>query len=323
MLKTAPLPNMCLSEWDQDYSHKVSVLIPCKNEECAIRKVIEDFRQQLPNAEIIVCDNNSTDNTSNIARSAGAIVLQEIRAGKGNAIRKLFSASSRDICIMVDGDATYSSKDVHKLIQPVLLGQADMVVGRRVTPQQELDAAYRKGHQFGNQLFTTAMSKMLKYPLGDVFSGYRAMSRRFVKSFPCLSAGFEIETELTVHALDLGLTLYEIDSVYGVRTDGSASKLNTLRDGSRIALVLMHLYAQIRPVRFYGTIAAILAVCSLLLGLPIIVHFIETGLVPKLPTAILASAMMLMSGLFSGCGLILDSISRGRKEVKRLIYLSV
>ena len=306
-----------------NYSHRVSVLIPCKNEEKAIQKVIEDFRKQLPDAEIIVCDNNSTDRTAEIARAAGALVLHELRPGKGHAIRKLFGACNRDICVMVDGDATYTSADIHKLIKPVLEGQADMVVGRRVTPEQDLDAAYRKGHQFGNQLFTQAMSKMLRYPLGDVFSGYRVMSRRFIKSFPCLSAGFEIETELTVHTLDLGLTLQEIDSEYGVRTDGSVSKLNTLRDGSRIAMVLLHLYAQIRPVRFYGCLAALLVLASLIIGSPVIIHFLETGLVPRFPSALLAAALMLMGAMFLGCGLILDSISRSRREIKRLAYLGL
>jgi glycosyltransferase involved in cell wall biosynthesis len=306
----------------QELQPRVSVLIPCKNEEKAIAQVIQQFRHELPGSEIIVCDNNSSDNTAEVARKAGAIVLSELRPGKGNAIRKLFSASTGSICVMVDGDATYSSADVHKLMQPVLDGQADMVVARRTTPGQELDAAYRKGHQFGNRLFSLAMSKMLNYPLDDVFSGYRVMSRRFVNSFPCLSAGFEIETELTVHTADLGLTLCEIDSQYGSRTDGSVSKLNTFRDGTRIALVLAHLYSQIKPVRFFGAIAGLLALISLALGIPLVVHYLETGLVPRFPTAILASALALMSGLFLGSGLILDSVSRGRKEMKRLFYLA-
>ncbi|MFZ6722314.1 glycosyltransferase family 2 protein [Undibacterium sp. Ji49W] len=306
-----------------DYSHLVAVLIPCKNEELAISEVIVQFRKELPDAEIIVCDNNSTDRTAEVARTAGAKVLFESRAGKGNAIRKLFGATNRDICVMVDGDATYTSADIHKLIQPVISGDADMVVGRRVTPEQNLNKAYRIGHQLGNLSFSWAMSTMFKYPLVDVFSGYRVMSKRFVKSFPCLSSGFEIETELTVHALDLGLSLVEIDSIYGSRTDGSVSKLNTLRDGSRIALILLHLFAQVKPMRFYGLISIVLAVASLILGIPVILDFVKSGLVPRFPTAILASAVMLLSALTLGAGLILDSVSRGRKETKRLFYLSL
>ncbi len=306
-----------------DYSHLVALLVPCKNEERAIAKVIAQFRKELPHAEIIICDNNSSDKTAEVAIAAGAKVLYESRPGKGNAVRKLFSATNREICIMVDGDATYASEDIHKLLVPVLNGDADMVVGRRVTPEQQLGSAYRIGHQLGNLSFSWAMSKILNHPLGDVFSGYRVMSRRFVKSFPCLSAGFEIETELTVHVLDLGLTLREIDSTYGSRTDGSVSKLNTLRDGTRIALVLMHLFAQIRPLRFYGTIALLMALLSLGLGLPVIVEFIKTGLVPRFPTAILSSTLMLLSALTLGGGMLLDSVSRGRKEMKRLFYLSL
>jgi glycosyltransferase involved in cell wall biosynthesis len=305
-----------------DYSHLVALLVPCKNEELAIAQVIHQVRKELPHAEIIICDNNSSDRTAEVARAAGAKVLTETRPGKGNAVRKLFGATNRDICIMVDGDATYASEDIHKLIAPVLSGEVDMVVGRRVTPEQQLGAAYRIGHQLGNISFSWAMSKMFNYPVDDVFSGYRVMSRRFVKSFPCLSSGFEIETELTVHALDIGLTLQEIDSKYGSRTDGSVSKLNTYRDGSRIALVLLHLYAQVKPLRFYGAIALSLALLSLILGAPVVYEFMKTGLVPRFPTAILSSALMLLSALTLGNGLILDSVSRGRKESKRLCYLS-
>lgn len=321
--QSTSINNLVEQQAVQDYSHLVALLVPCKNEELAIAKVISQFKKELPNAEIIICDNNSTDKTADVARDAGAKVLYESRPGKGNAVRKLFGATEREICVLVDGDATYCSADIHKLIRPVLNGQADMVVGHRTTPQQNLDSAYRKGHQFGNKAFSCAMSKMFNYPLQDVFSGYRVMSRRFVKSFPCLSSGFEIETELTVHALDIGATLVEIRSEYGDRTEGSVSKLNTIRDGTRIALVLIYLYSQIKPSNFFGWLAFVFGAISLALGIPVIFEFMATGLVPRFPTAILSSALMLLAALSGGSGLILDSVSRGRKEMKRLFYLSL
>jgi glycosyltransferase involved in cell wall biosynthesis len=304
-----------------DVSHLVSILIPCKNEELAIERVISEYRSELPYAEIIVCDNNSTDRTAEVAAAAGARVVRESRPGKGNAVRKLFCATERAICVLVDGDGTYASKDVHKLIQPVIEGHADLVVGRRRTAEELLNAAYRKGHRFGNKAFSWAMSKMFGSPLDDVFSGYRVMSRRFVKSFPCLSSGFEIETELTVHALSIGMTVAEIDSEYGDREEGSVSKLNTYRDGARIGLVLIYLYSQVKPKRFFGALALLLSISSLFLGVPVIIEFMQTGLVPRFPTAILASALMLLAAIFAGGGLVLDSVSRGRREMKRLFYL--
>jgi glycosyltransferase involved in cell wall biosynthesis len=306
---------------EAEVSHSVAILIPCKNEEVAIARVVSEYRAELPHAEIIVCDNNSTDQTAGAAAAAGARVIYEAKAGKGNAVRKLFGATNRDICILVDGDGTYASKDIHKLMLPVIQGDADMVVGRRCTAEHKLDAAYRKGHQFGNKAFSWAMSAMFRCPLDDVFSGYRVMSRRFVKSFPCLSSGFEIETELTVHALGVGASVVEIDSEYGDRGEGSVSKLNTIRDGARIALVLIYLYSQVKPKRFFGILALLLSVGSLGLGIPVISEFLHTGLVPRVPTAILASAMMLLAAIFAGGGLVLDSVSRGRIEMKRLFYL--
>jgi len=304
-----------------DISHLVAILIPCKNEEAAIARVVSEYRAELPHAEIIVCDNNSTDRTAEVAATAGARVIRESRPGKGNAVRKLFGASNREICVLVDGDGTYASKDIHKLLLPVLRGDADMVVGRRRTVADQLEAAYRAGHQFGNKAFSWAMSKMFGSTLHDVFSGYRVMSRRFVRSFPCLSSGFEIETELTAHALGIGLSVVEIDSEYGDREEGSVSKLNTYRDGTRIALVLVYLYSQIKPKRFFGTLALVSFAASLGLGVPVILEFLLTGLVPRFPTAILASALMLLAAIFAGGGLVLDSVSRGRREMKRLFYL--
>ncbi|HEV8553886.1 MAG TPA: glycosyltransferase family 2 protein [Casimicrobiaceae bacterium] len=301
---------------------RIAVIVPCRNEALTIAKVITDFRRELPAAEIWVCDNRSTDETAASARTAGAHVIGEDRPGKGHAVRRLFAAANADIYVLVDGDATYDPKSVHRMVDCLQSDKLDMVIGRRVTTPAEKDSAYRRGHQLGNRSFATAISKLFGYQLEDVFSGYRVFSRRFVRSFPALSTGFEIETEFSVHALDLALPIREIDCPYGARPDGSSSKLNTYRDGTRIALMLIYLFEQVRPALFFGLLGGLIAVVSLALGIPVVIEFMHTGLVPRLPTAVLASALMLLAVLTGACGIILDSVGRGRKEAKRLAYLA-
>jgi len=300
---------------------RISVVIPCKDEELTIERVVADFRRELPTAQVWVCDNRSTDATAKRARAAGAYLVQENRPGKGHAVRRLFATADADIYILVDGDATYEPKSVHHMIECLRSDHLDMVVGRRVARDLE-DTAYRRGHQWGNRTFARAISKLFGYQLEDVFSGYRVLSRRFVRSFPALSTGFEIETELTVHALDLALPIREVDCPYGARPEGSASKLSTYRDGTRIALMLIYLFEQVRPALFFGLLGGLIAVVSLALGIPVVIEFMHTGLVPRLPTAVLASALMLLAVLIGACGIILDSVGRGRKEAKRLAYLT-
>ena len=302
---------------------RVAVLVPCKNEALTISDVVASFRRELPTAEIWVCDNRSTDDTAIMAQRAGARVVREERPGKGYAVRRLFALVDAELYVLVDGDGTYDAKAIRSMIESLISDHLDMVIGRRVTPVAEHESAYRRGHQWGNWAFAQAVSRLFGYPLYDIFSGYRVFSRRFVRSFPALSTGFEVETELTVHALDLGLPLREIDVTYGARPEGSTSKLNTFRDGARIALMLTYLFEQIRPAWFFGILGAGLVLVALALGTPVILEFGRTGLVPRLPTAVLASTLMLLAALTAMCGIVLDSVGRGRKEAKRLAYLAV
>lgn len=300
----------------------VAVVVPCRNEALTIGKVVADFRHELPAAQIWVCDNQSRDETATRAKAAGADVIREERAGKGNAVRRLFAAIDADLYVLVDGDATYDPKSVHSMIDCLFTSRLDMVVGRRVRAESDTAAPYPRGHQLGNRTFAWTISKLFGYRLHDVFSGYRVLSRQFVRSFPALSTGFEIETELTVHALDLSLSIGEVDCLYWARPEGSSSKLRTYRDGSRIALMLIYLFEQARPAMFFGLLGALVAALSLALGVPVVLEYLETGLVPRFPTAILSSALMLLSVLMGVCGIILDSVGRGRKETKRLAYLA-
>ena len=319
MLTEAELQQRAASLADQ----KIAVLIPCRNEGPTIGTVVVDFHKQLPGAAIWVCDNGSSDETAPRAKEAGANVLFEQRAGKGHAVRRLFAAVDADLYVLVDGDGTYAASSVPTMLRKMLAENLDMVVARRVTAEGSLSAAYRAGHVSGNRGFARLISMLFGYRLEDIFSGYRVFSRRFVRSFPALSGGFEIETELTIHALDLDLPIAEVPSAYGARPEGSSSKLRTYRDGLRITRTLLHLYAQVRPTRFYGSLAAVAALTSLALGLPVVLEFLETGLVPRLPTAVLASALMVLAAMTLGCGIVLDSVGRGRKEAKRLAYLTV
>ncbi len=298
--------------------YDIAVIIPCYNEETAIEAVVKDFHAALPSAQIYVYDNASTDNTADVATAAGAIVRYEARPGKGNVVRRMFADIEADIYIMVDGDDTYEAAAAPRLINKLIDEQLDMVNGARVT---DIKAAYRPGHRFGNALFTGLVGTFFGSHFDDILSGYRAFSRRFVKSFPALSAGFEIETELTIHALELRMPTGETEVAYHDRPEDSESKLNTYRDGFRILMTIFRMIKAERPVGFFGGIAAALALVSIVLAFPLLVTFAETGLVPRLPTAILASAITLLACLSLVCGLIIDAVTRARREIRRLQYL--
>lgn len=298
----------------------MAVLIPCYNEEVAIPQVVRDFRAALPQAAIYVYDNNSRDRTSEVAREAGAIVRIERRQGKGNVVRRMFADIEADVYVLVDGDATYHAASAPKMVNTLIDEQLDMVVGCRVHTQTE---AYRPGHVFGNAMLTGFVAKLFGRSFTDILSGYRVFSRRFVKSFPALSKGFETETELTVHALELRMPVTEIDTPYGARPEGSASKLSTYRDGSRILRLILQLYKHERPLAYFSTVAVLLALLSTGLALPVIIEYLNTGLVPRFPTAILSTGIMILAFLFFIAGVILETVTRGRQEIKRLLYLQM
>lgn len=299
---------------------RVAVLIPCYNEEVAIPQVVQDFRAALPQADIYVYDNNSKDRTSEVARASGAIVRLEKRQGKGNVVRRMFADIEADVYVLVDGDATYHAASAPKMVNTLLDEQLDMVVGCRVHTQTE---AYRPGHVFGNAMLTGFVAKLFGRSFTDILSGYRVFSRRFVKSFPALSKGFETETELTVHALELRMPVTELDTPYGARPEGSASKLSTYRDGWRILRLILQLYKHERPLAYFSTLAVMLALLSLGLAVPIIIDYVNTGLVPRFPTAILSTGIMILAFLFFIAGVILETVTRGRQEIKRLLYLQM
>lgn len=298
---------------------RVAVLIPAYNEEAAIAGVVADFRRSLPHATIHVYDNNSTDRTAAIAREAGALLGTEGGQGKGHVVRRMFADIEADIYVMVDGDGTYDAASAPALVDLLRRGRLDMVVGCRVETRAE---AYRPGHRFGNRLLTAAVSLLFGQRFTDILSGYRVFSRRFVKSFPALSRGFEIETELTVHALELCLPVAELATPYGSRPPGSASKLRTYVDGFRILRLIGSLYRNEKPLQFFSLPSALLAIAAIGLSVPIFLTYHRTGLVPRFPTAILTTGMMVISALGFTCGLILDTVTRGRKELKRLAYLA-
>lgn len=298
----------------------IAVLIPCLNEAAAIAKVVRDFRTALPEAKVFVYDNGSTDGTAEIARGAGAIVRSEPMRGKGNVVRRMFADIEADVFVLVDGDDTYDASRAPQLIAELLERSLDMVNASR---RSEASAAFRRGHRFGNRLLTRLTAAFFGERLSDLLSGYRVFSRRFVKSFPALASGFEIETELSVHALQLRMPLTEIAVAYRERPRGSASKLSTYRDGFRILRTILYLVKEEKPLAFFSICGAIAALVSIALGIPVIVEFMHTHLVPRLPTALLAAAIAILAFLSFGCGFILDSVSRGRAEVKRLWYLSV
>jgi len=298
---------------------RVAVVLPCYNEEAAIAETIAGFRAALPDAAIYVFDNNSSDRTVEIARNAGAIVRSERQQGKGNVVRRMFADVDADVYVMADGDLTYDPKAAPAMVAMLLGEQLDMVVGTR---QHDVTDAYRGGHVLGNKLFTGLLSGLFGRSFSDIFSGYRIFSRRFVKSFPVLSAGFEIETEISVHALELKMPVGEVATAYGARPEGSASKLSTYRDGWRILKTIAILYRIERPVLFYGSIGALLLFAGIILAVPLLLTYLETGLVPRVPTAILITGMTIVAVLCFFTGLILDTVTRGRREVRRLAYLS-
>jgi len=299
---------------------RIAVLIPCYNEEVAIPKVIADFRARLPEATIYVYDNNSRDRTMEVAREAGAVVRRETLQGKGNVVRRMFADIEADIYLLVDGDDTYDAASAPGLVRKVMDEQLDMVIGARV---ETADAAYRQGHRLGNAVLTGIVRWIFGDRMSDMLSGYRVFSRRFVKSFPALSSGFETETEFTIHALDLAMPLGEVATPYKERPPGSTSKLRTYADGIRILRAILVLVKEERPLPFFSLVALGLLLLSLILIAPVLLTFLETGLVPRIPTAVLATGLALLSFLSLACGLILDSVSRGRREAKRLAYLAV
>jgi hypothetical protein len=303
-----------------DAEWTVAVLLPCYNEGLSIRRVVQQFRAVLPHAMIFVYDNRSTDNTFEEARAGGAIVRTEPWPGKGNVVRRMFADIDADIYLMADGDGTYDAAKAPEMLRRMIDDHLDMVVGTR---QDIYSEAHRAGHGFGNWLFNTLYRSLFGVLFTDIFSGYRAFSRRFVKSFPAVSAGFEIETEMSVHASLLRMPVTEIPTAYGARQEGSVSKLNTVRDALRILGTFVLLFKEVRPAAFFGAIAIALALASIGLGLPIVFTFMDTGLVPRFPTAILVTGLAVLAGIATVCGLVLDSVARGRLEHKRLIYLSM
>jgi len=306
------------SSWVKNRS--IAVLLPCYNEAAAIAGVIGDFRASLPSATIYVYDNNSTDGTAQAARQAGAVVRSEAYQGKGNVVRRMLADIDADIYVLADGDATYDTSAAGRLIDALVSDNLDMVVGTRTGGGPE---AYRRGHQWGNRFFNKVVGHLFGNAFSDILSGYRVLSRRFAKSFPVTSSGFEIETELCVHALDLKIATAEVELPYAARPEGSQSKLRTYRDGARILWTIVKLYRELKPLRFFGAAGLALMIASFGLGAPLIATYLETGLVPRLPTAILAAALMQLGFLSVGCGMVLDAVAHGRREAKRMRYLNL
>ncbi|NJM35193.1 MAG: glycosyltransferase [Rhodomicrobium sp.] len=304
---------------DRQASHSIAVLVPCYNEQQTIGKVVRDFRAALPQADIYVYDNNSADGTIAEAKAAGAIVRTETHQGKGNVVRRMFADVDADIYILVDGDGTYDAASAPRLVEALIDGNLDMVNAARIT---EVKQAYRMGHKFGNRLLTGLVRMAFGERFKDMLSGYRAMSRRFVRSFPALSDGFEIETELTVHALRLRIPAAEIDTPYFARPEGSASKLNTFRDGFRILRVIGRMIRDEKPLQFFSILSVLLLAVSAVIVTPVIVTYLETGLVPRFPTLFVAVGLGVVAVLSFAIGLVLDTLSRLRFEVRRLAYLA-
>ena len=300
--------------------YQVAVLVPCYNEERAIAKVVADFRAALPAATVYVYDNNSTDGTVAAAQAAGAVVRRETYQGKGHVVRRMFNDVEADVYVLVDGDATYDAPSAPAMVSKLIEEHLDMVVAARIDHDP---AAYRRGHRAGNRALTGFVAHTFGRTFTDMLSGYRAFSRRFVKSFPILSGGFEIETELTIHALELELPVGEVPTPYYARPSGSTSKLATWSDGLRILWTVLKLYRAERPLSLFGAFGVALAIVSIGLAIPIFITYLQEGLVPRLPTAVLSTGLMLLAFLSIACGLILDTVTRGRRELKLIAYLAL
>lgn len=298
---------------------RIAVLVPCYNEALTIAAVVARARKALPDANIYVYDNNSSDNTMEVASQAGANVTKERYQGKGNVVRRMFADVDADIYVMVDGDDTYDLEAAPHLVQVMRDQSLDFVNGSRVHTKAE---AYRAGHRFGNVMLSGLVQSIFGWQFSDMLSGYKIFSRRFVKSFPALSRGFEIETELTIHALELRMPCAELPTAYGARPEGSTSKLNTFRDGARILLLISRLIKDERPFHCFGMLSLVMAISSIVLGIPIVIDFLETGLVPRFPTAILVTGLMLAGLMSFAIGIILDTVTKTRREIKRFVYLA-
>ncbi|WP_454007500.1 glycosyltransferase family 2 protein [Alcaligenes sp. Marseille-Q7550] len=301
--------------------HHIALIVPCYNEEAAIAAVVRDFRLAIPTIDVYVFDNNSTDRTQEAARAAGATVFHVHKKGKGNVVRRMFADIDADYYIMVDGDATYDASCAGEMVRRLISENLDMLVGCRTDGGEK--ANYRRGHRFGNRMLTGSVKNIFGGEFTDMLSGYRVFSRRYVKSFPSLSAGFEIETELTVHALEMSMPYGEMDTRYGARPEGSVSKLSTYRDGIRILRTIGRLYMFERPLACFSIISGLLALLALILATPLFIDYLQDGLVPRLPTAILATGLSIVSLLMFVTGIILDSLTRARREMRRFAYLAI
>ncbi|SAK89724.1 N-glycosyltransferase [Caballeronia glebae] len=304
----------------QNVSPRIAVVVPCYNEASTIAKVVADFHAVLPEADIVAFDNNSSDGTADAATRAGARVIAVPLQGKGNVVRRMFADVDADVYVMVDGDATYDASAAPMLIERLLKDGLDMVVGSRLSDEQ---LAYRLGHRFGNVMLTQCAATIFGRTFKDMLSGYRVFSRRYAKTFPAHSAGFEIETELAVHALGMRMPVAEIETRYYSRPEGSSSKLNTYRDGFRILMTILKLFKSEKPLLFFSCAFAICMALAIGFAIPVFETFVETGLVPRIPTVILCSGLTLFGAILLVCGIVLDTVTRGRNETKRLAYLSI
>jgi glycosyltransferase involved in cell wall biosynthesis len=320
---TLPLPRDLAAGPPPAPVPRIAVLIPCYNEEVAIPGVVRAFRAALPDATIYVYDNNSRDRTREVAAQAGAVVRREPLQGKGNVVRRMFADVEADLYVLVDGDGTYDAAAAPEMVRLLIKERLDMVTGVRVTPEESASAAYRRGHRFGNAMLTGMVRWTFGDRITDMLSGYRVFSRRFVKSFPALAEGFETETEFTVHALQLQMPVGELPTTYGERPRGSSSKLRTYTDGLRILRTIVMLVKGERPLSFFSAVGGLLLLLAIAIFLPVLFEYLRTGLVPRLPTAVLSTGLGLASLLSFVCGLILDTVTRGRKEAKRIAYLAI
>lgn len=293
---------------------KIAVLIPCYNEELTVAKVINDFRKELPDAEIYVYDNNSKDKTAQIAKENGAIVVPEYKQGKGNVVRSMFSDIEADYYIMVDGDDTYPAEFVHQLIQPVREGKADMCIGDRLSNGTYQKENKRRFHEFGNNIVRSGINLLFGSKLKDIMTGYRVFNKKFVKNMPVMSPNFEIETEMSLYALDKRFVIKEIPIIYRDRPEGSFSKLNTISDGIKVIKTIIKMLKHYHPLRFYTTLAAIFAILSLIVGVPVIIEFFKTNYITKIPSAVLATGLMIIAFLMEQCGIILETVVKVNRE---------